>query len=336
MTHAAWRRAILVGGAVILAWASGGSAVRAAKPAPRPSEGEQLIIRQDWEAAEEYYYDRYKADPNDPEVLRKLGFIELRRPGGDAVRARKYLEKARSLDPENPVGLFLLGRTYDALGLRDLAVRTYDELIALGPGRDEPQRASAVHLARFARALAAIEQGDAARAQELLDEVLRREKHHAYVFYEKALLAAGAGRTDEAIDLYRRTLEALDRWAPTESWPYPSSRYAYIRENVTYDLARLLLEKGEAEEAVRLLEPVVEQVRMRNKLPKRAIAPEAKSPLEGEPDVRYENAPLVYGKALAALGRRKEARKVLKEFARMHVGDPDARSRARRLSRELK
>ncbi|GAB4374192.1 MAG: hypothetical protein Kow0062_11930 [Acidobacteriota bacterium] len=323
----------------ILAAAAAASLVAsapAAPPAPQPTEGEQLIIRQDWDAAEEHYYDRIKANPEDAEALRKLGFIELRRPGGDAVRAAKYLEKARSLEPDNPVGLFLLGRTYDVLDRKDLALRAYDRLLEMGPGRDDPQRATAVHLARFARAIAALERGETDRAQQLFDEVLRREKKHGYVYYERAMLAAREGRTDEAIALYEKTLEMLNRWAPTEAWPYPQARYAYIRENTKYDLARLLIERGENTRAITLLEPIVQTVQLRADSRRRPVAPAPKSPLEGKPDVRFENAPLFYAKALAAEGRTKEARAVLKDFYRSRVGDDWARDEARRLYKELR
>ena len=311
--------------------------VRAVQPArTTPTEGERLITRGDWDAAEKYYYKLVKSEPTNAEALRKLGFVELRRPGGDAVRARKYLEKARSLEPENPLGLFLLARTYDVLGMPDLARKTFEELVALGPGRDDPQRASAVHLARFSLAVAAVRRGDADEAKRLFHEVLRREKRHAYVQYELAMLAQKEGRSDEAIDLYEKTLEALDRWAPTESWPYPQARYAYIRENARYELARLLLDKGEVDRALELLEPLVETVTVRAGTRRREIAPAPKSPLEGKPDARFENAPFYCAKALAAAGRTKEARKMLKAFSRMRLGDPELRDEARRLYREMK
>ncbi len=323
---------LLVAAAITLA-----PAVHAAQPRrTTPTEGEQLITRGDWVAAEKHDYKRIKSDPDDAEALRKLGFVELRRPGGDAVRARKYLERARKLDPENPLGLFLLARTYDVLGSADLARRTFEELVALGPGRDDPQRASAVHLARFSLAVAAVRRGDADEAKRLFHEVLRREKRHAYVQYELAMLAQNEGRTDEAIELYEKTLEALDRWAPTESWPYPQARYAYIRENARYELARLLLGKGEVDGALELLEPMVETVTVRAGTRRREVAPAPKSPLEGKPDARFENAPFYCAKALAAAGRAKEARKMLKAFSRMRLGDPALRDEARRLYKEMK
>lgn len=299
-------------------------------------EGERLIARQDWKAAEEHFYGLVKANPDNAEYLRKLGFVELRRPGGDAVRAKQYLERATALAPEEPVGLFLLGKAYEVQDMTDQAKQTYDKLIGLGPGRDDPTRAGAVHLARFARGLIALQEGDIERAKPLFDEVLIREKNNGYVLYERAQLTAATGDSAKAVEDFRTALKGLDAWAPTETWPYPQGRYAYIRENVRFELGKHLVATGQGEEAISVLESVVATVRLRDNAARRPVQPPPRSPLQGDTDARFESAPYYYGEALALVGRKDDAKDVLKEFSRMSVGDSDLRSKAKSRMKELR
>lgn len=300
------------------------------------TEGEKLIARQDWEAAEDHFYDLVQANPQNAEYLRKLGFVELRRPGGDAVRARQYLERANAVEPQEPVGLFLLAKAYEVSEMKDQAKSTYDKLIEIGPGRDNPTQAGAVHLARFARGLIALQDGDLERARPLFDEVLIREKNNGYVLYERALLVAASGSAEEAVAAFEAAQKGLDSWSPTETWPYPQGRYAYVRENVRFELGKYLVAAGRPGDALPVLEPVVAQVKLRDGAAKRPVQPPPRSPLQGDTDARFESAPFYYGEALAATGRKDEAQDILKEFSRMRIGDPDLRSKARDRARELR
>ncbi len=303
---------------------------------PALAEGIRLIRDQKWKEAEKWFWNFLKEHPDHAEAMRKYGFIELRRPGGDAVRAREFLEKADRREPDNPVGLFLLAKACEATGDWAAARRTYDRLIELGPGKDDPVRAGAVHLARFNRALVAIRDRDWATAEKLLDQVLQRDPRHAYAWYEKAGIAAEQGKADRALELYEKTREMLERWAPSEAWTYPQSRYSYIRENTALELAKLYLARGEAEKARQVLSPVVDLVRLRARAGRQNTDTSPKTPLQGEADRRFENAPFYYARALIALGQKKEARKLLKEFSRMKLGDPKLRDEARQLYRKVR
>ncbi len=327
---------------LVLAFLLGGiaPAVLAAPKAPPEdpalADGIQLIRDQKWKDAEKWFWKFLKEHPDHAEAMRKYGFVELRRPGGDAVRAREFLEKADRREPGNPVGMFLLAKAYEATGEWKLARETYDRLIELGPGKDDPVRAGAVHLARFNRALIAIRDQDWETAEKLLDVVLRRDPRHAYAWYEKAGIAAARGDTEKALELYRKTREMLNRWAPSEAWTYPQSRYSYIRENTALELAKLYLAKGDAAKAEEVLRPVVDLVRLRAKAGRQQTDTSPKTPLQGEADRRFENAPYWYAKALIALGKKKEAKKLLKEFSRMKLGDPELRDEARQLYRKVR
>ena len=299
------------------------------------SEGEMLINRQQWDAAEKHYYELSREEPDNADYLSKLGFVELRRPGGDEVRALRYLEKAISIAPGDPITLFVLGRAYDVVDDEKKARATYDKLIELGPGRDDPTRAGAVHLARFARALIALQEKDYDLARELLFEVIRREPNHGYVLYERGFIELESGNMEGAIENFRECLEAVDKWAPSETWPYPQGRYAYLRENVRFELGKALVAAGKASEAVNVLEPLMQTVRLRDSARRRPIKPPPRSPLQGETDARFENAPYYYGEALAAAGRTKEAKDVFKEFSRMKVGDKDLRRQAKDRRKEI-
>ncbi len=324
--------------AVLAAWAA--PAVVAAPKAPPEdpllADGIRLIRDQKWKEAEDWFWKFLKKHPDHAEAMRKYGFVELRRPGGDAVRAREFLEKADRLEPNNPVGMFLLAKACEATRDWRCARETYDRLIELGPGKDDPVRAGAVHLARFNRALIAIRDEDWETAEKLLGVVLQREPNHAYAWYERAGIAAAKGQTDRALELYEKTREMLNRWAPSEAWTYPQSRYSYIRENTALELARLYLAKGEPAKAEEILRPVVDFVRLRAKAGRQSTNPAPKTPLQGEADARFENAPYYYAETLLALGRKKEAKKLFKEFSRMKVGDPKLRDEARARYRKIR
>jgi tetratricopeptide (TPR) repeat protein len=327
------RRAMMLAAVAVVLGSPAAVSVAAAQTL---TEGEQLISQRNWDEAEKHYYKIVKNEPQNAEALRKLAFVELRRPGGDAVRALKYLDKAVSLEPEDAIGLFLLGKAYQVTGQLPKAAETFDRLIELGPGRDDPQRAGAVHLARFNRGFVALKQKDYDTAKDLFFEVIRREPHHGYVLYEQGHLAAESGKPDQAIQHFEEAVSAYDHWVPTETWPYPQGRYAYMRENARFELGKALLAADRPQEAKKVLEPIVQQVELRSDVRQRALDAPQPAPLQGETDERFENAPYYYAEALAELGEDKAAIKAFKNFSRLRVGDGELRSQARKRAKEVK
>ncbi len=302
---------------------------------PELAEGEKMIAKRQWQDAEAWFYDFVKAHPNHPEGLLKMGLVELRRPGGDSVRARQYLDRATKADPDNPIGLFLYGKACEVDGRRDEALKTYDRLIKMGPGKDNPPRAAAVHLARFNRGLFAALDKDFVLAKDLFGQVLAREPQQAYATWELALIAADEGNIDEAIEWGRKTIQNVSIWAPSEAWPYPQGRYGYLRENSRYELAKLLLKKGKNAEVEELLKPIVDRVARRPKSRTGSIKPMPKSPLESTPDERYQDSAFYYADALIAEGRVKEAKKLLKAFSRQAYGSSTMKALARKKAKKL-
>lgn len=303
---------------------------------PELAVGEGLMSKRLWDDAEDWFYDFVKEHPGHAEALRKLGLVELRRPGGDVVRAKQYLERARRAEPESAIGLFLVAKAYEASGETDKAVEFYQQLVDMGPGKDDPLRAAAVHVARFNRALHAELAGDADTARELFRAVLGREPQHAYATYELGLIERHAKNLDLAQEWLGKAVRNVNLWAPMESWPYPQTRYGYIRENAAYELALTQLEAGKPAEAKETLAPVLQTVMQRSKTRRRHLKPPPKAPLEGDADLRFENTPLYYAEALVALGEKKEARKLFKEFSRFKLGDRELRARARQRMKETR
>ncbi|MDQ7086642.1 MAG: tetratricopeptide repeat protein [Acidobacteriota bacterium] len=206
----------------------------------------------------------------------------------------------------------------------------------MGPGKDDPPRAAAVHLARFNRALVAEEEGDLETAKALLTQVIGREPQHAYATYEMGLIAIAEEDPAAAREWLEKAIRNVGLWAPTEGWPYPQGRYGYVRENAAFELGRLLIEAGEMDRAREILEPISKMVEIRAKAKKGHTKPPPKAPLEGVPDLRFENTPFYYAETLLAAGRKKEAVTLLKNFSRMRIGDKDLRAKARSRAKALR
>jgi tetratricopeptide (TPR) repeat protein len=303
---------------------------------PELENGLKYIQAGEWNKAEEWLYDFVKAHPDHAEAWRTLALVELRRPGGDGVRAAKYIDEAMAREPNHAIGLFLKGKTAEVTGHLDKAAEAYDRLIELGPGRDDPPRAAAVHLARFASGLLAAKAGNHGKARDRFKTVLGREPQHAFATYEMGLIEMAEGNTDVAITWLQKTLDNMNLWAATESWPYPGARYGYVRENARVELAKLLLQKGEAARALEVVKPACVMANGRNDSSRRTHLDVQPSPLQGQPDTRFENAPYYRAEALAALGRTKEAANVFKTFSRFRVGDDDLRAKARSRRKEIR
>lgn len=305
-------------------------------PPPPANQGEKLISENQWDEAEDWFYKHLKANPNDAEGMRNYGYVQLRRPGGDVVLAKKWLEKANQLEPDNPRGLFLLAKLYEVNKNQALANQLFDKLVELGPGEGDRVRAAVVYYAKFNRALQYFLAKDYDKAVPLFVQIAYIAPNHTFAIYEMGNLTLEKGDKPNAIKLFQGGMEALDKWAPGETWPYPNGRYNYLQENMRFQLARLLLEEGKAAEAQELLERVVETARYRALIRKRPTNPAPLPPLQGQEDLRFENAPFYYAEALVAQGKKKEAIEMLNEFVRMDIGDKEMRNRAKQRAKELK
>jgi tetratricopeptide (TPR) repeat protein len=303
---------------------------------PELAPGYKMMQQREWNDAEEWFYEFVDDHPKHAPALRALALVELRRPGGDAVRAKDYIERALTIEPKHPMGLFVAAKAFEALEDPGKAAQMYDKLIELGPGKDDPPRATVVHLARFSRALVAHKRNNLERAKELFEVVLGREPQHGYATYEMGLIAKQEGKTEKAIEWLQKTLDNLNMWAPTESWPYPGGRYGYVRENARYELAKLLLDQGKAQKALEVIDPAAQMAQSRNQYARRTRSDIRHSPLQGEADVRFENAPFYKAEALAALGKDEEAADLFRDFSRFRVGSDDLRGKARDRRRELR
>ncbi len=302
---------------------------------PELAEGDALMASRKWKEAEDWYYDFIKANPRHATALLRIALVELRQPGGDEVKAKGYLDRVIDIENDNPIALFLLGKSFEAMDEQKKADGYYDRLITMGPGRNDPTRAGAVHLARFNRGLSAALEGDNEKAKDLLGQVLQREPQQTYATYELGLVAVDEGNNDKAIEWLQKAVRNTTLWAPREAWPYPQSRYGYVIENSKFELARALLAKGDAKQAAELLKPLYERAQRATKAKRGQGRPKAKAPLEGKADTRYKNAPFYYAEALVAAGNAKEAKKVFKQFARMSAGDSALKSEARARAKKL-
>jgi tetratricopeptide (TPR) repeat protein len=63
----------------------------------------------------EHLKESYNIDPNNCDVLTKLGEVLLREPNG-LEEAEKYLRRAISIDENMPDALVALGRVYEKKG----------------------------------------------------------------------------------------------------------------------------------------------------------------------------------------------------------------------------
>jgi tetratricopeptide (TPR) repeat protein len=319
-----------------LAAAAGAPAAIAAEEYRELQPGLDLIVARDWDEAEDWFYAFTRENPQHAEGRRKQTYVELHRPGGDIVKARKYVEAAVSLEPDEPIGLMLLGRTCVIAGDDERAASAFDALIGGGEGERDPIRSNAVHLARFSRGLMHLQAGELDDARAMFERVLRREPQHAFAAFELGLMERDAGNVEAAVERFRQAEQGLYRWAPLEIWAYPQDRYTYIRDDVRFELARTLVAGGKPDEARPLLEPLVELSRARNGSQTTAARKSERALIEIPRAPRFEDALFGWGEMLVALDDKRGAKKAFKEFARMRIGSRALKDEARRLSKELR
>ena len=173
--------------------------------------------------------------PNDPEILAESGFLE--RMAGDYPAARKHLEKAVILRPDNPMSRFNLGvvlaQLQDAAGAREQLEK------AIELGATEPQ--VRFELAKVLRML-----GETEEAQQQLKLYQQKTKEEsdrslAALKSTEAVQALKAGDIRKAADLYREACAAQP----------DNAGYAYRLALVLGQLGDIEGERTALEEAIK-------------------------------------------------------------------------------------
>ena len=169
---------------------------------------------------------------------------------GDLDEAVLCFRRANLLAPEFPAALLLMARVYDRMGRRDYASQLYAR-VKTGFAEESGRvlvlmSASLVGRHKYAEAM------------EGLDKIrfhTKRGLGEGTTIYLRALCLDKLGRTEEAIPLYRKVTEE-----------FPAASYgAVTSENLAsaaYEaLARIELDRGRQEEAVRLMEEALSKPR---------------------------------------------------------------------------
>ena len=175
-----------------------------------------------------------------------LGQVAFRR--GQPQEAIRLLEEARDLtDPiRRAAAAETLGRAYAMVGELESAIAVFESSLREAEGREDD-----VEIMRFAvlLAYALIDTGNLGRAEELLGRALALGGHsqdplvRAKLYWSQSRLHAERNEHDTAADYARRALEILRLTEDT----YRTARAHQL-------LAHIELDRGNAEEALELLE----------------------------------------------------------------------------------
>jgi serine/threonine protein kinase/Tfp pilus assembly protein PilF len=123
---------------------------------------------------------------------------------GEFAEAANLLKQANRTDPQNPLGLMLLGYCYERLKAFPKAVGCYDAVLALCPES---------HTALYRRAAAHAESGEHADAIEDFSAALHVQPDYMPAYLDRALSYAATGNHREALVDLDRVLDFPD--APT-------------------------------------------------------------------------------------------------------------------------
>jgi serine/threonine protein kinase/Flp pilus assembly protein TadD len=140
--------------------------------------------------------------PVTPKNLRTLATERMAQ--GEFAAAADLLKRANRTDPQNPLGLMLLGYCYERLRMFPRAVGCYDAVLALSPNS---------HATYYRRAAAHAESGEHAEAIEDFSAALRLQPDYMPAHLDRALSEAALGDFRAAIADLDRALELPD--APT-------------------------------------------------------------------------------------------------------------------------
>jgi CheY-like chemotaxis protein len=157
---------------------------------------------------------------------------------GDHKAALKFFEKANKLSPLNVEHLCHMAVASFETGAHDAATANVQQALAIDASNRMVNELECQH---------AILGGDSQRARALLTKL---QSLHRVVSYmnNRAVALTRAGRYDEGLSLYKRTLESLpETWGDTH-------------DTVAYNLGLAFARFGELDQAVEALKPVVARV----------------------------------------------------------------------------
>jgi tetratricopeptide (TPR) repeat protein len=182
---------------------------------------------------------------------------------GNLERALELALEGIDSDPENPIHFFLAGTAFARIGGHEQeAVEMFQEAERIYPAYEldvEPERERAWAEA-FNEGIAAFDLGDLEKAKEAWTRAtviydLRPDAHR-----NLAVLLAGEGRYDGAIDIYHQALEGLDKRPATHVLGDQEIREREeTRRSMEENLAQLLLYTKRFAEAEPLLRAQLER-----------------------------------------------------------------------------
>ena len=158
--------------------------------------GTARLYTADYLGAEDAFLSALALRPDYEAVLASLGIVHRRL--GDTELARADFEAVLLLDPRNANVLFNLGEMEMEAGNPPAALRYFDRVIDI---YDEPAAP------RFAAGVAAYEMGDLRRAHDEFEWVAAQTPEFSAVHYYRALMRAGQGDPDAALDMYQMALD---------------------------------------------------------------------------------------------------------------------------------
>jgi tetratricopeptide (TPR) repeat protein len=135
-------------------------------------------------------------DPLSLIINMDLGRIFIFR--GQYDEAIAQLQKTLEMDPDFGVARFNLGVAYEGKGMYEEAIEEYQKMSA-GTGRDHPRTGYVYALS-----------GKRGEAKKVLDELKEESKNRPVSPLAMAVIHAGLGENEQAIDLLEKSLEQGD------------------------------------------------------------------------------------------------------------------------------
>lgn len=163
------------------------------------------MARRDLDEGERLLRLAQRVNPNHPQVLLAEGYVAQAR--GNADLALRCFTAAAAADPKLPEAQLALGKAYLQREMWPFAERALANSLTLDPSRPVATLRLLVQARR--------KQGDFDGTLAALTELLDRNPADVVVRGARAEMLAGRGRTDEALEDYRRMLAQQPDHAPT-------------------------------------------------------------------------------------------------------------------------